>query len=492
MPENCSATREPLGIARATLPTELDPTRMTMHWLLGLPASPTSPLDEPFFEREPRHVSAGQDRRRFESLFALSRLDALLERGASVHETSEAKPMKNHHDLTLLKRVWRDGAYWTGKWGTENQTVSLGVLKAGFNAGYTLLLRSLEKRELAVASLCGGIEAHTLIPCNANAYLTPSGAQGFDAHYDWMDAIVLQLDGAKSWRLWPHIHHRLPNKRTKRKPTKEELAALPAPIEVRLEMGDALYLPRGIVHEAVTPTHSPQSLHLTIGLLIEREHHSWESLIHEAIECDAAGGGAQSEMARDEARDEAAEGSRALDADARAVLHAALRAVASSEEASATQLRQALPLHRGRASIQHDPAFRASILAAARDALSTPLVSAAASLALACQWSEATRRAGRSDATGRSGASGAAGGGEATVGSGEATEQVEPFTLPARRCSAGAPSPRSLVSWEAHAPRLLGTRCLAAAAGRVERRARALLDANRHVRTRCLSWHGHQ
>jgi hypothetical protein len=30
---------------------------------------------------------------------------------------------------------------------------------------------------------------------SVNLYLTPPGAQGFEAHYDWMDAFVLQVRG---------------------------------------------------------------------------------------------------------------------------------------------------------------------------------------------------------------------------------------------------------------------------------------------------------
>ena len=55
------------------------------------------------------------------------------------------------------------------------------------------------------AAACSALEAYTRILCNANLYLTPAGAQGFDAHYDWMDGLVVQLDGAKRWRLYPPL-----------------------------------------------------------------------------------------------------------------------------------------------------------------------------------------------------------------------------------------------------------------------------------------------
>eukprot|EP00954_Amorphochlora_amoebiformis_P003993 310054-Amorphochlora_amoeboformis.AAC.1 len=37
----------------------------------------------------------------------------------------------------------------------------------------------------------------------ANAYLTPSGTQGFAPHFDDVDVYILQLEGRKRWRLYP-------------------------------------------------------------------------------------------------------------------------------------------------------------------------------------------------------------------------------------------------------------------------------------------------
>ena len=137
---------------------------------------------------------------------------------------SAPRPNRNFHDLALLKRVERRGEFWTGKLGKEDEGVSLHALKAGFMQGFSLLLNGLESRVPAVSRLCASLEAHTRARCNANLYLTPAGAQAFEAHFDWMDAVVLQIEGAKTWTLYPPVWP-LPRKGTKFKPARAQLEA---------------------------------------------------------------------------------------------------------------------------------------------------------------------------------------------------------------------------------------------------------------------------
>lgn len=192
---SCSATPDAFHLQRAVLPSQLaGVAKATTYSSLLHGFTTTSLWEEGFFQRRPVHVSSAGQRGRFDSLFTLAHLDEVLEQSAAANG-----PMKNFVDVALLKRVVRDGQAWSGRWGTENQSMHVGTLKAGFNAGYTLLLNALEARDATVARLCQSVEIESLIPCNVNLYLTPSGAQGFDAHYDWMDAIVMQLEGAKAW-----------------------------------------------------------------------------------------------------------------------------------------------------------------------------------------------------------------------------------------------------------------------------------------------------
>lgn len=40
-------------------------------------------------------------------------------------------------------------------------------------------------------------------------YLSPPHSQGFEAHFDWMDGLVVQLRGAKHWTLYAPLMVRI-------------------------------------------------------------------------------------------------------------------------------------------------------------------------------------------------------------------------------------------------------------------------------------------
>jgi hypothetical protein len=128
-------------------------------------------------------------------------------------------------------------------------------------AGATIVLQGLHLHWLPAARYCRDLERTLGFPAQANAYSTPASAQGFAVHHDTHDVLVLQVAGAKRWR----IYEPLVELASKRRRWSPELGDPGAPVaDVTLGPGDTLYLPRGWPHEAVT--HEAASLHLTIGL----------------------------------------------------------------------------------------------------------------------------------------------------------------------------------------------------------------------------------
>jgi lysine-specific demethylase/histidyl-hydroxylase NO66 len=120
-----------------------------------------------------------------------------------------------------------------------------------------------------------------------NAYLTPAAAKGLELHFDYHDVFVVQLDGAKRWRVWePLTRTRLPVKAAKAPkvpmPTFDELG--PPAFDRTLQAGDVLYLPRGFPHAAETV--DAASAHLTIGVLAA----TWHQAVRHAVDAALASG----------------------------------------------------------------------------------------------------------------------------------------------------------------------------------------------------------
>lgn len=98
----------------------------------------------------------------------------------------------------------------------------------------------------------------------ANVYLTPPNSQGFAPHYDDIEAFVLQLEGAKHWKVYAP---RSPQEKLPRISSgnfsQDEIGE---PIlDVKMEPGDMLYFPRGFIHQAET-VEGKHSLHITVSM----------------------------------------------------------------------------------------------------------------------------------------------------------------------------------------------------------------------------------
>jgi hypothetical protein len=111
-----------------------------------------------------------------------------------------------------------------------------------FDAGASLVLQGLHRYWPPLAELVRGLELSLGHPCQANAYLTPPGSQGFALHSDTHDVFVVQTHGVKDWE----VHDGQGVNR------------------IRMEPGVSLYLPTGTPHSA--RTQSEASLHVTIGI----------------------------------------------------------------------------------------------------------------------------------------------------------------------------------------------------------------------------------
>ncbi|CAE7587568.1 RIOX1 [Symbiodinium natans] len=127
-----------------------------------------------------------------------------------------------------------------------------------------------------VAELLKRLEAHFGCLWGANSFRTPPGSMGFKAHHDEVEVFMLQLEGAKRWRL-----HRCPSGPLPRSycwDYKEEELGPPL-MELTLEAGDLLYLPRGTVHKGIAVEGRP-SHHLTISTY---QRFCWADFLEKAL-----------------------------------------------------------------------------------------------------------------------------------------------------------------------------------------------------------------
>ncbi len=103
-------------------------------------------------------------------------------------------------------------------------------------------------------------------PVQANAYITPPSSRGFSAHYDVHDVFVLQTAGRKRWQVWaPVLDAPLRDQPWARHAEAVAARAITPPLlDVELQPGDCLYLPRGYLHAAEAL--GEVSAHLTLGV----------------------------------------------------------------------------------------------------------------------------------------------------------------------------------------------------------------------------------
>jgi bifunctional lysine-specific demethylase and histidyl-hydroxylase NO66 len=124
-----------------------------------------------------------------------------------------------------------------------------------FDDGATIVFQGLHRYWPPLTRLVAELELELGHPCQANAYLTPPGAQGFAVHSDTHDVFVFQTAGAKQWEV--HTPDGV-----------EDLTLVP---------GLSVYLPTGTPHAA--RAQETVSLHVTLGI----NQLTWRGLLRRSI-----------------------------------------------------------------------------------------------------------------------------------------------------------------------------------------------------------------
>ena len=247
-----------------------------------------------YFEKKPLVVPAASKKAksRYSGLLSLETIKAL----------TEKHPMYYGHDLNVTKyKKGEDGVKRRitldkiSEDGGDDDEESKGVLVetaelwSNYENGCTIRLLCPHKHNDAVQSLLSTLELEFQCMVGANAYLTPPrSSQGFAPHYDDIDAFCLQLQGSKRWKVYKPMKLELP-RFSSEDFTPEDLGGIEPVLDVTLNEGDLLYMPRGWIHQACTlRENNVHSLHLTVSTM---QRWAWidlmEIVIPEALEAAA-------------------------------------------------------------------------------------------------------------------------------------------------------------------------------------------------------------
>lgn len=212
------------------------------------------------YERAPL-VSARAEPERYASILTLDMLDAFV---------AAADLREGMADVTnAASRVSRDD------YVAADGRIDGVALAEQYQKGSTLIFPQLHESFYGLAQFCRALEDIFSCHVQTNIYLTPASGRGFPPHYDNHDVFVMQISGAKAWRLYgtpvatPYRGERFQLGRHKA----EEISA-----EFTLSAGDCLYIPRGLMHDAENSGSEP-SLHITVGLITK----TWADLVLEAV-----------------------------------------------------------------------------------------------------------------------------------------------------------------------------------------------------------------
>lgn len=159
---------------------------------------------------------------------------------------------------------------------SENNLSGNKVKNACIDDGCTICIENIEKVNSAVQNLCNELSDIFLSGITTALFFGPPHSVGLNVHFDYYNAFILQLSGKKRWRVYSSVFD---NPTCERDRFKVDKSTLGAPIiDIELQQGDILYIPRGCPHEPYCI--DSHSLHLTVGI----KTHCWADILHQSIE----------------------------------------------------------------------------------------------------------------------------------------------------------------------------------------------------------------
>lgn len=208
---------------------------------------PAQQFIDDFWEQKPLHISR-PDYRHFAGLLSINELESAL---SSQQFTFPSVQLSRANQPVAVD-----------DYTDSEQRIVLSRLAQHYQEGATVVFSSAHQSVTALSELTRRVQSALQLRSQANVYLSPPGRQGFNAHFDSHDVFVLQVSGSKTFRFYEGGVE-LPFSENSFSAENCEVGELTE--EIQLNSGDTLYIPRGLIHDAVSDESQP-SLHITLGV----------------------------------------------------------------------------------------------------------------------------------------------------------------------------------------------------------------------------------
>ncbi len=132
--------------------------------------------------------------------------------------------------------------------------------------GALIVINNINRNIQKIADFFVPIESELKTSFQCNCYLSPENSQGFKVHYDTHDVFALQIYGKKTWLIY-NSDEFLPCKIDNKELNFLSEDKLTPIMEIELEQGDLLYIPRGFYHKAYTTNQASAHIALNYSLI---------------------------------------------------------------------------------------------------------------------------------------------------------------------------------------------------------------------------------
>ncbi|OED42802.1 hypothetical protein AB833_05580 [Chromatiales bacterium (ex Bugula neritina AB1)] len=199
-----------------------------------------------YWEKMPLHISR-TDEAFFARLLSVEQIDQLLSSG--------------EHTFPNIQLTQSSDPVSTEEYVEPDNTINPLRLIQRHHQGATIVLSQAQDYLPQLANFTRRMQAAFQLQCQTNVYLSPPARQGFNPHYDSHDVFILQVSGSKTFNFYnggidlPLNSHRFDKNNTVVGDKNESICLTP---------GDTLYIPRGVLHDAIA--HDNTSLHITLGV----------------------------------------------------------------------------------------------------------------------------------------------------------------------------------------------------------------------------------